>query len=882
MAEKIVIAELDIDTNALIKSTKELKSNIDALKQSQKELTKEGETASEEYIQNAADLKVLTSAYNSNIKAISDSTQAKADEANRTELLNLALQTEVTSIKEAREQNSLLNRLRNEANATTTEGQAEITKLNNALDANNEFIKENADSYLKQKINIGNYSESIKEAFNDLNIFNGGITGFIGRAQSAGGVTKLLSGAIKSVTVSIGGMIKASLAFIATPIGAVITAVGLVLATLVNYLRSTQDGIDTITSVTRPMMAIFESLIGVFQDVGRFLIKAFTEPKEALSGMYDYVKDKLIKQFEGLYDLLVGIITLDFEQAGKGLDTLGDNMKDVANDVKEAGKEAVDFLSEAYKKGQEIDKLTKEIEKAESKVNLQRQIALSKIKDLDKIAKDTSLTTEKRLKANEKQNELAREQAKIEDDILVKKIKRLEIEQSLNDSGREDNKETNELLAQRENIVQKVLDEELKGIRVISQARKEDEANAQKAIQSRIDKQVEELALLTEKMRFSEGGLSTLQTLADEEIKILDNKLKSRLISETAYETEKLKIENSLQEARKAKKDKELEDIQIFEDKKKELTDAIRLRNTESDREKELIALELKFEKDSLELEKLVEDETQRTELLALLTEERELVLQEIKQRFSEENLELFRQSLEAQNNAQKVAGDAQIAIARNVTGTLTGILGDGIGARLASIAVDAALQVAQIQSTSATSQAINLAQASAVAPPPLNVPFLVQAGLQNATVASNAQIQTAKVLKASALSGFKAVASKIKFEKGGIQEIGGKSHTAGGTKFYGEDGTAFEAQKGEGIGILNRQAYSAFMDFNNRFGSGNSSSGFFQGGGIITQGVRTESQNLDAVIEALQNQPPPIVSVEEIQRVGSQLVSVKNMANLG
>ena len=111
MAEKIVIASLDIDMGALLKSTTELKAEIDRLKEAQKQLTKEGDTASEQYVQNVADLKTLNSAYNANVKAISDSTTAQADQANQSKLVALALSTEAQSIKEAREQNSLLNRL---------------------------------------------------------------------------------------------------------------------------------------------------------------------------------------------------------------------------------------------------------------------------------------------------------------------------------------------------------------------------------------------------------------------------------------------------------------------------------------------------------------------------------------------------------------------------------------------------------------------------------------------------------------------------------------------------------------------------------------------------------------------------------------------------
>ena len=200
MAEKIVIAELEIDINALIKSTSEVKQSIDALKKAQQDLVKQGDSSSQQYVQNTADLKTLNSAYNSNLKAIADSSNAQAENANRTQLIALALQSEVTSIKDAREQNSLLNKLRNESNVTTEEGKAELTSLNKKLDENNNFIKENADQYTKQKINVGNYSESVKEAFGSINVFNGGLSGFTGRAQEAGGVLPLLSTGIKGIT----------------------------------------------------------------------------------------------------------------------------------------------------------------------------------------------------------------------------------------------------------------------------------------------------------------------------------------------------------------------------------------------------------------------------------------------------------------------------------------------------------------------------------------------------------------------------------------------------------------------------------------------------------------------------------------------------------
>ena len=56
---KIKIAELDINTDALLKATSELKKEIDALKKQQKDLQKNGESSSKQFVQTAAKLNAL-------------------------------------------------------------------------------------------------------------------------------------------------------------------------------------------------------------------------------------------------------------------------------------------------------------------------------------------------------------------------------------------------------------------------------------------------------------------------------------------------------------------------------------------------------------------------------------------------------------------------------------------------------------------------------------------------------------------------------------------------------------------------------------------------------------------------------------------------------
>ena len=131
---------------------------------------------------------------------------------------------------------------------------------------------------------------------------------------------------------------------------------------------------------------------------------------------------------------------------------------------------------------------------------------------------------------------------------------------------------------------------------------------------------------------------------------------------------------------------------------------------------------------------------------------------------------------------------------------------------------------------------------------------------------AMTAALVTAGVTTAGQL----AKISSTKLEDGGIVPIGGKRHAQGGTKFWGEDGTTFEAEAGEGIGVLNRSAFRSFMDFNNSNSNGGKSSpSFMAGGGIITRGVTQPSMNEEIIanntIQAIRAMPPSVVSVEDI-----------------
>lgn len=899
MAEKIVIASLDIDMGALLKSTTELKAEIDRLKESQKQLTKEGETSSEQYVQNAADLKTLNTAYNANVKAISESTQAQADQANQSKLVALALSTEAQSIKEARDQNALLNRLRNETNVSTAEGKAQLDALNKKLDENNEFIKENADAYLQQKINIGNYKDSIKEAFNEMNIFNGGIGGFIARSQEAGGVMPLLANGLKGVTSGIMGMTRSALTFIATPIGALIALLGVVLAPLIKYLTSTQEGIDKVTAVTRPLQAIMQSLIGVLQNVGKYLFDAFSNPKKLLTDLADFVKTNLINRFKAFGVILDGLVNLDFKKVADGVLQAGTGVENMTDKIKNASKETGKFLNDAIKKGQELDRLEKELEKTRIANKITLGQLTEEVKAQNKIAEDQSKTLAEREEATRLSIISAQNINKLKQQELDLEIAILKNKQSRNDTSREEEEQLAELIAKKNEANAQELELVTTQTNKLNGIRKEAQAKAIEAENKRVDnlikKNQEELDLFIAQQGFkkktTEEELIFNKTVYDKELENLKVLYDKGKISKLQYETDKLNLSNDYAKQTSdlliAEGERELEIIKnnakLSLDAKLQAEldyQALRLEQGIINEQQYQDAIsQVQNEYDTLRLNKKLEDEALDRDRKAIdlenkrandqLTFEQDVELQREQNaiKLEEELLNAEKSGADKKliedkyaqldKNLTKSVEDFKIQSLSNTFGQISNLFG-----QQSKIGKAFALYQAGIDGYQSVMKAFN---SQFIPGDPSSLPRAIGAG---AFAGAFAVKQIAGIAGA-------------KFEKGGIQEIGGKRHSAGGTKFYGEDGTTFEAESGEGIGILNRSAFSTFMDFNNRFGNGSSSGGFFQGGGIITQGVRSETANMDAVVEAIANIPPPVVAVEEIQSVGNRFVSVQQNANL-
>lgn len=974
MAEKIVIAELELNTKALQESNTQLIQDIQKLRAEQKELMKDTDglkNATDEqakkFVENDAALKNLSNQYNNNKKLLSENITGVVG-------LNDAIDKEIKSIDDAKRNNQQLLLIRSQINTTTKEGADAIAEINAKLDQNTEFIRENVSASEQQKMSIGGYKEQIKGAFADLNIFNGGLGGFIERSQQAGGTGNLLKNSFNSIKEGVIGATKASLGFIATPLGAVIAAIAVVLGVLYSVFKNFTPVVDK----AEQAMAAIGAVFNVVKNTIIGLVTGTKSLSEAFSGLGSSMKDaavaaaELKKAQQDLEDAQ-GILEISTAKANRQINEYLLKSKDRTL----SEQERIRYLQLAQSTEKNLFNEKKRIADEELRIAQQQLINGSTMS-----AKEIKLLKEK---GYEYAKVLQDKYALTDEDIDKLKDALIKRENILNDSISIQEKAQNKVNAlyekqdaDREKAAQKAEEKRKEAQQKAEEARQKAEEKRQKAQDTTIQKMNDELQIFqtreSQKKKTLEQSIAFEQQVMQKRIDILNKEKEFGKKTATQYQAEKLQIEvegkqkiaelavKNLQEQaalylaeNQSRLDgaKTLTDLLVEEERTRQekifqqqleiiqkqheaglssenefLTQKLNLQNEHNKQKKEL---DEKFEAQKREERKLIEQtnfdadvlEMQERnasqfelELARIAYEEQTKIeaIDEIQipirdQKLADNQLQ-YEQGLisETQYNANRLAivsayenlisnvkrnatvsqdkvrvaaQQAQLSGAANVAGGIAQIAGE-------QSAVGKAAAIAQ--ATINTYQGASLALATY--PPPFS--YVAVAATIASGIAQVAKIAGVKGAEGVA-NGLSSVASGVgqigaaqipKAEKGALFKIGGKRHSQGGTKFQGEDGTAFEAEQGEIIGVMNRNAASAFMDFNNRFRTAGYRTNYFASGGVVAR-QNQQSTGLDVdtlaykiganVAMANANLPNPVVAVTDINDGQNSYVQVVN-----
>lgn len=237
--------------------------------------------------------------------------------------------------------------------------------------------------------------------------------------KMTGGALTAFSGISKGVKSAIVGMKTFRGVMISTGIGALVVAVG----SLVAYFTQTQKGAEKLEIAMAGLKIVFAKITDVASSFGEKIVGVFNDPKEAVIGLWDTIKTYFIDKFNEviksvglLGSAFVKLFNRDFSgaladatQGAKGLfmelTPLGVAIETVGAIVENVVPVLGEFVEEVNEAVDSATKLAnRSIKLREAQRGLQIAFATGRaeIKEYNLIAEDTTQTLEDRLKAAQK------------------------------------------------------------------------------------------------------------------------------------------------------------------------------------------------------------------------------------------------------------------------------------------------------------------------------------------------------------------------------------------------------------------------------------------------------------------------------------------------
>ena len=270
--DKIKIAELEIGYKDVLEAQADLKDRIRELNEETKlleatqEVLRQGNRKdSEQYKENAKAIEAnktavagLQTEYKNNQRVLEGAISAKNEELGTIQKLDA-------------ENKKLRASLRN-LDLTTKEGQKTQKEYVAQINKNTEFIRQNSDAAIQQKMNIGNYKSALD----------------------------LLPGSMKNVASGFQMAGNAAKAFLANPVVLAIAAIVGAVVGLVKAFKSTEEGGDRLKKKFDQIKAVVDVLSDRIQNFALGLAKVFSGEQKLkdLKGTFAGIGDEIKRDVE--------------------------------------------------------------------------------------------------------------------------------------------------------------------------------------------------------------------------------------------------------------------------------------------------------------------------------------------------------------------------------------------------------------------------------------------------------------------------------------------------------------------------------------------------------------------------------------------------------
>ena len=850
------IIDLDINFDKMIASTAEAKKQLAAMKAELALLKKEGKENTEEFIKLDTEIKSLNNEVRVNTKILTDATSA----AN----------AQTASVDQLRKMLSVVSaqwaQLSEEERQNSNEG---VTLSKQKLDLTNR-LKELESATGDNRRNVGNYTASIIEAGNKMGIFGGTFGNILSSLEGMkAGLTATRSGlaaASGGATGFAGAMNVVKVAIASTGIGLLVIAIGL----LIFWLSKVDPVVDKVEQV----FAGFGAAIDVVKTTILKFIEGIKSVGDLMSKLGDIVKNPVAS-----FKALAGSMAEAAIEAAK--------LKEAQQDLADAQQVQEVLTARANQQVKELILQSKNRSLSEK----ERQDLLAKAAKIDQedfdrksrlaeeglriqttaIAMKADLNAQEIAGLKKKGVEYAIEllnQGKImQEDVDAYKKAELEKIAILDETTSRQEKIQNQSDALEEKRQAKL------------EAQRKAAADAEKKRAEEAQKKQEKIIKdLQEQLAYAEalaGKNPTQKQLDDIYQKRLDLLSKQKL-SETAYQTELIKFWDDY-------------DAAVEERQKRIADNAKRLAEEQLAAEKEAIAR--RIEQEQIDGDKAQAERDKKRQ--AYITDfENDLAIRQLQ---GESLYQLRLEQLERERTAEilaaeKVGADTtkimqkyellQVQIKRDAQRSMLGTLADGLGTVADLLGKNTVAGKAAGIAQATINTYLGVSQVLA-APPSGPEPFnTITKAVSIATTIGTGLANVANIVKVP-----------TKFESGGIAGMtGGKRHSAGGTKYYGEDGNVVELEQGENWYVLNRgasKAINALSALNTQYGGVDFSmpvtGGMFADGGMVSRSLQMPDLNpqIAMLLADVISEIRPVVDVKDIITGVNSRVELIDNANI-
>lgn len=384
------------------------------------------------------------------------------------------------------------------AKATIKDLEAEYKKLNVQI-KNLEIGSEAYVNKSKELQAVGARLKDVRDQVKGVDTETKNMGDRLSKLDGGGGVFSRLKQGFTDTKESVSSAVSGLSIFQLGIVGIIAAAAALIGYSLYSYFTKTDEGATKLQGILGGLKAALERLVAGFVTAGKWIVDAFSKPKDALNDLVNFIKSQVevrIQAVGRLFQALGTMLSGDLKQGFKDLTNaqidFATGVENTTGKIAEFGKEIGKAADAAYEMALAVDAL----EDAERGYSVIQNINKNLIDQLLLQSKNRDLTDQQRIDKLKEAGDIEKQDF---EQRLALAQQGLELAKKQNQIDRDAGKDTDEMAQREVDAVNKILQLENESIQL-----KEKIANREAALRDSIDKDKQQKADQEKKRRDDE------------------------------------------------------------------------------------------------------------------------------------------------------------------------------------------------------------------------------------------------------------------------------------------------------------------------------------------------------------------------------------------